>query len=102
MKKIDEVAQPEQVIAAGTIPLHPGVDDYRDAKGKVVLFVEDNDQGRSLYMGIEAYGTTPYTYEVRYDDFADIVTRLMVDVATANAGDMFAELLTGGAESDTD
>ena len=96
MTTIDEVAQSESTITAGTIPLHPGNRDYAEAKGKVVLWVKDEDEGRSLYMGFEAYGNVPYVYEVRYDDWADIITRMMGDVILHNADDPFAQLLNQG------
>ena len=93
MTTIDEAARLDQPIAAGTIPLHPGVEDYRDAKGKVILWVKDTDQGRSIYMGIETYGDIPCVVEVRYDDFADVVTRMMGTVTMSDSNDPFNELL---------
>lgn len=86
----------EDMLAVGAIPIHPGVLDYSDAEGKVILYVQESDQGQSLFMSISMYGELSRTYEVRYDDFADVVTRMMGQVSIANADDPFAQLLLGG------
>lgn len=98
MTTIDEIASKPAVITAGTIPLNPNVGDYADAKGKIVLFVQDEDEGRSIYMGIETYGEMPCVYEVRYDDWADIVSRMAADVVMNDADDPFAKLLNQGGQ----
>lgn len=83
------------MISVGRIPLNPNLMDYEDAKGHVVLWVKDEDEGRSVYMSIEMYGTMTRTYEVRYDDFAEVITRMMGEVTMYNAEDPFAQLLGG-------
>ncbi len=83
------------MISVGRVPIHPGVQDYEDAKGHVVLWVKDEDEGRSLYMSVEMYGNMVRTYEVRYDDFADVVTRMMGEVTMHSANDPFEKLLQG-------
>lgn len=83
------------MISVGRIPIHPGVADYADAKGHVVLWVKDEDEGRSVYMSIEMYGEIGRTYEVRYDDFADVITRMMGQVTMHSATDPFTTLLGG-------
>lgn len=88
----------DDMIAVGRIALHPGVLDYADADGKVVLYVQDSDEGRSLFMSISMYGEFSRTYEVRYDDFADVVTRMMGQVTLANAEDPFTQLVLGGTD----
>ena len=85
----------DDMIAVGRVPLHPGVLDYADAKGHVVLWVKDDEEGRSLFMSINMYDMPTRTYEVRYDDFADVVTRMMGQVTMHNVEDPFAELLGG-------
>lgn len=84
------------MISVGRIPIHPGVADFADTNGHVVLWVKDEDEGRSLYMTIEMYGEISRAYEVRYDDFADVVTKMMGQVAIHNVEDPFAQLLLGG------
>lgn len=83
------------MISVGSIPLNPNVLDYEDANGKVVLYVQDSEEGRSLFMSMSLYGEFARTYEVRYDDFADVVTRMMGQVTMHNVEDPFAQLLGG-------
>lgn len=83
------------MVAVGTIPLNPGVLDYEDAEGKIILWVKDEEEGRSVYLGIEMYGVVDRAYEVRYDDFENVITKMMGEVIMANANDPFAELLGG-------
>ena len=83
------------MVSVGRIPIHPGVTDYADANGHVVLWVKDEDEGRSVYMSIEMYGEMTRTYEVRYDDFEGVITRMMGEVTMANANDTFMALLAG-------
>ena len=85
----------DEMIAVGSIPIHPGIIDYEDAHGKVILWVKDEEQGRSLYMGIEMYGEVGRVYEVRYDDWARVATDVLAGVAMHNANDPFMELLGG-------
>lgn len=87
----------DDMIAVGSIPIHPGVLDYADADGKVVLYVQDAEEGRSLFMSISMYGEFSRTYEVRYDDFAEVVTKMMGEVTMHNADDPFMKLLGGSA-----
>lgn len=83
------------MIAVGAIPIHPGVADFADADGRVVLWVKDEEEGRSVYMSISMYGEMSRTYEVRYDDFAETVTKVMGEVVMHNAEDPYALLLGG-------
>lgn len=85
----------DDMIAVGSIPIHPGVLDYADTDGKIILWVKDEDEGRSVYMSISMYGEVSRAYEVRYDDFEGVVTKLMGDVIMANAEDPFTQLLEG-------
>lgn len=84
-----------EMISVGTIPLNPNVIDYEDAEGKVILWVKDEEEGRSVYMSIGMYGQVTRTWEVRYDDFANVITRMMGEVTMHNVEDPFAELLGG-------
>lgn len=84
-----------EYISVGAIPIHPGVLDYADTDGKVILYVRDEDEGRSVYMAIAMYGEVSRTYEVRYDDFAEVVTKVMGEVTMYNSEDPFTKLLGG-------
>ena len=81
------------MIAVGAIPIHPGVLDFKDAEGKVVLFVRDEEEGRSVFMGVKMYGEIDRLYEVRYQDFEEIITKMMGEVIMADAEDPYMELL---------
>lgn len=81
------------LISAGRIPLNPNIIDYDDAKGHVVLWVKEEEEGHSVYMSVEMYGHITRTYEVRYDDFADVITRMLGEVTIHNANDPFTQLL---------
>ena len=87
--------QMTDMIATGVIPLNPGVLDYADSDGKIILWVKDEEEGRSVYMSISMYGEMVRTYEVAYADFENVVTKMMGDVIMANMNDPFAELLGG-------
>lgn len=101
MQTISDVAGAESTITAGTIPFHPGVPEYRDADGKVIMWVKDDDEGRSLFLGVEAYGEISAVTELRYDDWVDVVSRMMGTVIMQDSTDPFNELLKlGGTESD--
>lgn len=83
------------MISVGTIPLNPNVLDFKDTDGKIILWVKDEEEGRSVYMSIGMYGELTRTFEVRYDDFADVITRMMGEVTMHNAEDPFTQLLGG-------
>lgn len=83
------------MISVGTIPLNPSVLDYADAEGKVILWVEDGDEGKAVQLGIKMYGVVDRVYSVRYEDFENVITKMMGEVIMANANDPFAELLGG-------
>lgn len=83
------------MIAVGSIPIHPGVVDFQDTEGKVILWVKDEEEGRSVYLGIEMYGVVDRAYEVRYSDFENVITKMMGDVIMHNAEDPFEKLLMG-------
>lgn len=83
------------MLSVGSVPLNPNVVDFDDADGKVVLYVKDTDEGRSLYLSMSLYGEMSRTYEVRYDDFAEVVTKMMGEVTMANSEDEFMKLLGG-------
>ena len=78
MPTTDEMAT--TMITAKTIPLNPGVLDYEDAHGKVVLFVRDEQEGRSMYMGLELYGMIDRLFEVKYSDWEDVAVRTIAAV----------------------
>lgn len=86
------------MIAVGSIPIHPGVLDYADAEGKIILWVKDEEEGRSLYMSIEMYGELSRAYEVRYDDWERTVAKMIGDVGMHNSDDPFAKLLEGATD----
>ena len=86
----------DDMISVGSIPLNPNVLDYKDAEGKIILYVQDSEEGRSLFISMSLYGEFARTYEVRYDDFADVVTRMMGQVTMHNVEDPFNALLLGG------
>lgn len=92
MTTIDDLLAEHEMISVGTIPIHPGVVDYQDAKGKIILFVRDNDEGRSLYMGVELYGEMARLYETRWDDWSAVVTKMNGDVTMHNFDDAFNQL----------
>lgn len=83
------------MIAVGSIPIHPGVLDYEDAKGKIILWVKDEEQGRSVYLGVEMYGVVDRAYEVSYADFENVITKMMGTVIMADAEDPYMALLNG-------
>ena len=83
------------MISVGRIPLRQSVLDFDDADGKIVLFVRDEEEGRSVYMSVEMYGEPTRAYEVAYDDFEKVITRMMGEVIMANHDDPFAQLLAG-------
>lgn len=89
--------QMTDMISVGRIPLNPNIIDYDDAKGHVVLWVTEHDKGQSVYMSVEMYGEMVRTYEVNYDDFAGVITKMMGEVTIHNADDPFAQLLGGSA-----
>lgn len=82
-------------ISVGTIPLNPGMLDYEDAEGKIILWVKDDEEGRSVYLGVKMYGVVDRAYAVRYEDFENVITKMMGEVIMANAEDPFAQLLGG-------
>lgn len=84
------------MISVGSIPLNPNVLDYADAEGKIILHVQDTEEGRSLFMSFKLYGEYSRAYEVRYGDFANVVTKIMGEVVMHNVNDPFEELLLGG------
>lgn len=84
------------MLAVGSIPIHPGIQDFADAKGKIILYVKDEEEGRSLYLSFEMYGELSRAYEVRYDDFEQVVTKMIGQVGMANSEDPFMTLLESG------
>lgn len=84
-----------EMIAVGSVPLNTGMLDYADAEGKIILWVRDEREGRSLYITFEMYGEISRAYSVRYEDFADVVTKVMGDVTIHNMTDPFEQLLIG-------
>jgi hypothetical protein len=101
MTTIDGLMAENEMIAVGMVPLHPGVMDYADAKGKIILFVRDDEEGRSLFMSIETYGQISRTYEVRWDDWSHIVTKMAGDVIISDAADPYTALLNGADNGST-
>ena len=95
MTTIDDMLAEAEMISVGTVPIHPGVLDYQDAQGKVILFVRDNDEGRSIYMGVEIYGEISRLYECRWDDWVPVITKMAGDVTMHNHDDVFNQLLGG-------
>lgn len=93
---IDELKASQDMLAVGAIPIHPGVVDYADTDGKIILYVRDEEEGRSCYISIEMYGELSRTYEVRYEDFEAMITKMMIDVAMATDADPFTQLLKEG------
>lgn len=87
------MTEPQEMLAVGAVPLHPGVLDYADAEGKIILFVRDEEEGRSLFMSVQMYGELTRAYEVRWDDWADVVTKMMAKVEMADSNDPFMQLL---------
>lgn len=83
------------MIAVGSIPLNPGMLDLADAEGKIVLWVKDEDEGRSVYLAVEMYGVVDRAYPVAYADFEKVITNVMGKVIMADHEDPFAALLTG-------
>jgi hypothetical protein len=68
------------MISVGAVPIHPGVQDYADTGGKVILFVREEAEGRSLFLSIEMYGEISRMYEVRYADWEGVVTKMTGDL----------------------
>jgi len=85
----------DNMIATATIPMNPSVLDFADAEGKIVLWVKDEEEGRSVYMGVKMYGEIDRVYEVQYDAFERVITKMMGDVIMYNADDPFTKLLMG-------
>lgn len=88
----------DEMIAVGTIPLNPGMLDYADAEGKVILYVKDELEGRVAYITVSMYGEISRAFAVRYEDFADIATKVMGDVTMHNMTDPFEQLLIGATD----
>lgn len=86
------------MIAVGTMPLSPGMLDFQDADGKAILWVKDEREGRRVYITFEMYGEMTRAYEVRYEDFANVVTKMMGDVTMHNMTDPFEQLLIGASD----
>lgn len=78
---IETIKADYDMLTVGTIPLNPDIRDYDDANGKLIMFVRDEVEGRSLYMGLELYGEVSRLWEVRYDDFAQVVGSITMDIA---------------------
>lgn len=95
MTTLTDMRAEADMIALGTVPIHPGVVDYQDAEGKIVLFVRDCEEGRSLYMGVEMYGEISRLYEVQWSDWVPVMTKMMGDVVMHNMDDPFTALLGG-------
>lgn len=95
MTTTEDLMAANGLIAAGTVQIHPGLADYEDAKGKIILFVRDMDEGRSLFMGVEMYGEISRLWEVRYDDWEKVVVKMTGDVVIRNADDPLTKLLMG-------
>lgn len=85
------------MVAVGSIPINPGMLDLADAEGKIILWVKDEDEGRSVYLAVEMYGVVDRAYPVAYADFEKVITDVMGKVIMADAGDPFTELLGGRA-----
>lgn len=85
----------DDMIAVGSIPLDGRELDYDDADGKIVLHVREGDNGRTVFLSIKLYGEFSRAYEVRYDDFASVITKMIGDVVIHDAADQFNELLVG-------
>lgn len=90
VKIIDEMARHEGVITAGTVPIHPSI---VSGSGKVLLFVQDGEDGRSLFIGVETFGEKAALFEVEYDQFVQVYSQMVSDVIIEDAGDPFAALL---------
>lgn len=95
MTTLDEMKTQADMIAVGTVPIHPGVLDYNDTKGKIILFVRDEEEGRSVFMGVETYGEISRLYECRWDDWSAVITKMQGDVVMHNQEDPFNALLGG-------
>ena len=95
MTEMSDLLTEADMITLGTVPIHPGVIDYKDAEGKIILFVRDCDEGRSLFMGVEMYGEISRLYEVQWNDWVPVMTKMMGDVVMHNMDDPFNQLLGG-------
>lgn len=95
-KTLTNEARQDQTITIGTVPFNPAVREYAEADGNVVMYVRDSDSGRSLYLGIKAFGAVTNVYEFSYDDFLDVFVRMQSDVILNDAEDPYSALLTGG------
>lgn len=95
MTTTESLYEQVDMITVGTVPLNPAAYTDPDAKGKIVLFVRDGEDGRSAFMGVEMYGQLDRLYEVNYDDWAKTITRMTGDVVMHNHDDPFLKLLNG-------
>ena len=98
MTTIEQMKAEVDMIAVGTMPLHPSSMDFPDASAKIILFVRDGEDGRSLFLGTELYGEMSRLYEVRYEDWEGTVTKVMAQVGLHNSNDPFTALLKGTDE----
>lgn len=97
MPTIDEMKAEVDMISVGTMALNPkSLIDFEDAKGKIVLFVRDGEDGRSMFMGVEMYGVLDRLYEVDYDTWAGVAARMAGEVIMSDALDPFTALLQNG------
>lgn len=85
------------MITAKTIPINPGVLDYKDAEGKIVLFVRDEAEGRSMYMGLELYGVIDRLWEVNYADWEDVAVRTIAAVSIHDSKDPLTQMMNGSS-----
>lgn len=95
-KSLTNEVRQDQTITVGTVPLNPAVREYADADGNLVMYVQDGDSGRSLYLGIKAFGAIENVYEFSYGDFVDVFVRVQADVILNDTEDPYSALLTGG------
>lgn len=95
MPTIEQMRAEVDMLSVGTIPLHPGSMEFADSNAKIILFVRDGEDGRSLFLSTELYGQLSRMYEVRYEDWAGVVTKMLAQVELHNSEDPFLALLNG-------
>lgn len=87
MSNLTKLLADTDMIAVGSVPVTAGLADMADADGKVVLFVRDMPEGRSLFMGMTLYGEVSRMYQLDYSAWEDTILKMTTDVTVHNMGD---------------
>lgn len=91
---IKDIVELTPIVAAVSIPLHPAIPEYAGCTAH--FFAKDGDEGRSIYVGFDMDGQDSQLFEMRYDEWADMICKLQAEVILSNTEDPYMQLLTPG------